>query len=204
MADPGSGQAGAGGDRPQPLFQTVRRGYDPAQVVDHLGRLHNQIRALESDLQDARAQLDDVRRRQSPTRPYEEVSDRVAELVRTFDEEVEKLRAQANAEIDRMMGEARAEAERIRREARTDADSARERAEHDLVDLTARRGSALEGVKAVRDRLLSAAHDLEMAIASAAASDAGEEAGDAGSADRAGTVPRPAAIPDPPPGPRQG
>jgi regulator of protease activity HflC (stomatin/prohibitin superfamily) len=45
--------------------------------------------------------------------PYDTASARVADLVRMFDQDVERLRAEAEAEVERLLADARTESERL-------------------------------------------------------------------------------------------
>jgi len=112
----------AAGSFNRPTFGTVRRGYDPAQVLEYVSRLTDQLEALESEvrrLQAERGQRSVAPGEQAPAGQdgYEGVGARVADLMRTFDEDVERLRRDAEAEADRIVAEGRSEADRIKQEA---------------------------------------------------------------------------------------
>jgi DivIVA domain-containing protein len=172
----------------EPMFRTVKRGYDPTEVLEYLGRVADRVEALESrggqlesELLEARRQSDKVLQDQSLTSsdPYEAVSTRVADLVRTFDHDVDKLRVEAEAEVDRMLAEARIEAERIRLDSQSKADEAHARAERALRDagtkadevlsaLGSRREALLGELRAMRLRMLDSVRGLETMIEEAA------------------------------------
>jgi DivIVA domain-containing protein len=112
----------AAGSSNRPTFGTVRRGYDPAQVLEYLSRVADQVEALESEvrrLQAERGQRSVAPGEQAPAGQdgYEGVGARVADLMRTFDHDVERLRQEAEAEAGRIVAEARSEADRIKQEA---------------------------------------------------------------------------------------
>jgi DivIVA domain-containing protein len=112
----------AAGSLNRPTFGTVRRGYDPAQVLEYLSRVADHVEALESkvrQLETERGQPSDAPGEQAPAgqNGYEGVGARVADLVRAFDEDVEKLRRDAQAEAGRIITEASAQAERLHHEA---------------------------------------------------------------------------------------
>lgn len=104
---------------PSPTFDTTWRGYHPGQVADYLrgvaGRvwvLQERTRELESELEQARRQGGSGPPATAPEDPYEMISDRVVEVVRAFDQDVERIRAEAESEAHRIVDEAKAEAER--------------------------------------------------------------------------------------------
>jgi len=173
----------------KPTFATVWRGYDPNQVLEYLGRvadhvqdLENQVRKLESEVREARRQGAASGHGSAAEDPYEAVSARVADVVRTFDHEVERLRQDAELEADRILAEARADAERLRLDAQGKAEEvrgiaertlrdARREAEQVVSDLTARREALLAQLRGIRDRMLDNVGHLEATIE-------GEPAGD--------------------------
>jgi DivIVA domain-containing protein len=104
-------------------FATVRRGYDPAQVLEYLNGVADRVQSLENDVRryqaelgQARTPLDTALLEQERRDPYDAVSTRVAELVRAFDQDVDRLRKEAEDEANRIVTEAKNEAERIQRE----------------------------------------------------------------------------------------
>jgi DivIVA domain-containing protein len=184
--------ATAGRNR-QPTFATVFRGYDPNQVAeylsgvaDHVEALESNVHQLESELKEARHQGTAVRDTVGDQDPYDGISPRVADLVRTFDQDVERLRAEAEAEVQRLLADARTESERLVADARTDAertrlnaqdeaDQARAEAERTfreariasdqaLSTLVARRDALVDELRAMRDRMLDTAKVLETTI----------------------------------------
>jgi cell division septum initiation protein DivIVA len=105
-----------------PTFATVRRGYDPVQVLEYVTRLTDHLDALETEVRRLQAELserDVAPKEQAPTArdQYEGVGARVADLMRTFDQDVERLHQDAEAEAGRIVAEARSEADRIHQEA---------------------------------------------------------------------------------------
>lgn len=163
-----------------PTFATVWRGYDPNQVLEYLGRvadhvqdLEFQVRNLESELGEARRQ--DIAGGPAGQDPYETVSGRVADLVRTFDQEVEKRREETEVEADRILAEARAEADSIRLDAQGNAEEmqaqseralgdAREQSDRLLSGLASRQRALLDELRGMRDRLLDTARDLDAVL----------------------------------------
>ena len=158
-------------------FTTVFRGYDPRQVNDHVAQAAERIKGLEAQAKKLEADLQQARRQTAAFRgaagksPYEGVSARVADLVRTFDQDVEKLRADAENEVQRLLLEARAEADRIRLDAQSNAEATREEADRALraaqeeadtalSELGDRKGALQAELRAIRDRMVEAATEL--------------------------------------------
>jgi DivIVA domain-containing protein len=183
--------ASAGRNR-QPTFATVFRGYDPNQVAEYLSGVADHVEALESNVHQLESELKEARQgiaeqdTVGDQDPYDGISPRVADLVRTFDQDVGRLRAEAEAEVQRLLAEARTETERLMADARTDAertrltaqdeaDQARAEAERTLRDariasdqalstLGARRDALVDELRAMRDRMLDTAKVLETTI----------------------------------------
>src|SRR5262252_6239655 len=115
-------------------FATVRRGYDPDQVDDYLKQVAEQVEALETDLRDER--LNAARQRPSGAEApaeapaaammappaiasaaaaapeteeaaYERISKRFATVLKSADEEAQKLIDQARAEATKLLDDAR-------------------------------------------------------------------------------------------------
>lgn len=162
------------------IFASVRRGFDPDQVREYLHQVADQVEALENEVREARLQAEAALRdaEAKPDRdPYEQLGGRIAELIRAADQEAEGLVRDAKEEAQRIMGEARADADRVRLDAQARAEEARQageealraaRAEADrtLSDLSTRRGTLVEQLASMQERLLSVAKDLDTAIGS--------------------------------------
>ncbi|MGH2649846.1 MAG: DivIVA domain-containing protein, partial [Actinomycetota bacterium] len=118
----GSQPSATAGSLNLPTFGTVRRGYDPDQVLEYVTRLTDHLDALETEVRRLQGELsqrdvDEEERAATARDEYEGVGARVADLMRTFDQDVGKLRQDAEAEAERIVAEARAEADRIHQEA---------------------------------------------------------------------------------------
>ena len=177
----------------QPTFATVFRGYDPNQVVEYLSGVADHVEALESNVHQLESELGEASRQGTALQdkigdqdPYDTISARVADLVRMFDQDVERLRAEAEAEVERLLAEARTQGERLVADARTDAErtrlnaqdeAAQTRAEAErslrearietdqaLSTLVVRRDVLVDELRAMRDRMLDTAKDLETTI----------------------------------------
>jgi cell division initiation protein len=188
-----SSPASAGRIR-QPTFGTAFRGYDPNQVLEYLSGVADHVEALESKVRQLESQLKEAHRRNAVLSdqglpgqdPYDTISAHVADLVRTFDQDVERLRAEAEAEVGRLLTEARTEAGGLLAEARTEAErlrldaqdrvadtradaertlrDARIEADKALSGLASRRDALLDELRSMRDRMLDTAKDLETTI----------------------------------------
>jgi DivIVA domain-containing protein len=166
----------------QPTFATVFRGYDPNQVVeylsgvaDHVEALEYNVHKLESELREVRGGGIAVQDEPGGQDPYDAISARVADLVRMFDQDVERLRAEAEDEVKRLLADARTDAERIRLNAQDRAAETRAEAERSLREarietdqalstLIARRSVLVDELRAMRDRMLDTAKDLDTTI----------------------------------------
>ena len=131
-----------------PRFKTVRRGFDPDEVMRWVEQLQSESH---KDAQD--------------------VGPDVADLVGTFDH-IERLRREA---AERMVAEAKAEAERIRVDMQFETEKARADARRTLRDaqmeadgilseLESRREAVLSELRGIREDVLEAASDLEATI----------------------------------------
>ena len=170
----------------RPTFTTVRRGYDPAQVLECVTRLTDHVEALESEVRRLRelGQRGVAFEEQAPTGQdrYEGAGARVADLMRAFDEDVERLRRDAEAEAGRIVAEARSEAdrlhqeaersggeaaveaERVQAEARTDADRIRLDAQSKAEDVRLQAAEALREAQKESDKVLSSLASRRQAI----------------------------------------
>ncbi|MBG0826726.1 DivIVA domain-containing protein [Planomonospora sp. ID67723] len=111
-------------------FEVVMRGYSRRQVHDYMIRTRNQIRELEERVarsidqaEQGRLELAEARRRLSEApQDYDELGQRLSQILKLGEEEASAKREVAEAEAHRLRDEAAAEAERL-------VTSARERAE---------------------------------------------------------------------------
>jgi cell division septum initiation protein DivIVA len=142
MGEARTGDAGL----PESTFDTVRRGFAPDQVAEYLQRVTTLVLSLEARLSEMTSELLETKRERDEARaaleasaaldPNDGASDRVTELVRTFDHEVsgllrdaeieaERLRSDVRMEADRILAFAREEAKRVIGEANDEADRIR-------------------------------------------------------------------------------
>ncbi|HEX5950339.1 MAG TPA: DivIVA domain-containing protein [Actinomycetota bacterium] len=166
-------------------FVATRRGYDPAQVREFLGRVADQVQEMQALVRDARLEADAATRAATPrVDPYATLAERVAGVIKAADEEAERSRQVGVDEAERIVAEARAEAQRIRTDAeriRADAEAAaaetrataeaelrdaREQAHRAIASLSTRREILVEELASMQERLVGVARDLESTIAS--------------------------------------
>lgn len=116
---------------PASTFDTVRRGFAPDQVAEYLQRVTTLVLSLEARLSEMTSELIETKRERDDARaaleasadrdPTDGASDRVTELVQTFDHEVSGLLRDAEVEAERLRSDVRMEAERILALAREEA-----------------------------------------------------------------------------------
>lgn len=111
-------------------FEVVMRGYNRRQVHDYMIRTRNQIRDLEERLaraieqaEQGRIELADARRRMVETpQSYEDLSPRLAQILRLGEEEAASQREDAEAEASSVRDAAKSESERLVTTSRETAD----------------------------------------------------------------------------------
>jgi DivIVA domain-containing protein len=112
----------------EPKFDTVKKGYDPSQVLEYLSRVADRVQSLEdhgreldSQLKVAISERDEAlaasASRSESSESYESVTSRVAELMIGLDQNVVRIREEAEAEAGRILEEANAAATRIQEDA---------------------------------------------------------------------------------------
>lgn len=166
-------------------FVSVRRGYDPEQVRNYLTQVAAQVEKLEEQVRVAGVQVAEAlqakaelesRQLEAPPAPakediYADLSERMADMLRTAERHAQDVRREAEEECARMIAEARAEADGIRidsqgkaEEIRQEADdvlnAARKDAEHMLSGLHQKRDALVAELEGMRDKLLSMAQSI--------------------------------------------
>ena len=109
----------------EPKFNTVKRGYEPAQVLEYLSKIADRMQALESQVKELGSQLERANQERdeavavvsSAPDSYEQVTSRVADLMVGLDRDVARLRSEAEADAAKIREEAQTEAQRIQAEA---------------------------------------------------------------------------------------
>ena len=178
-------------------FVSVRRGYDPDQVRTYLTQVGDQVEKLEEQVRVADAQTAEALQAkaeaqaaakaatqaaaeagqlEAPPAParediYADLSERMADMLRTAERHAQDVRKEADAECAKMVAEARAAADKIRidsqgkaEELRQEADEvlsdARREAEQMLSGLHVKRDALVAELEEMRDRLLSMAQSI--------------------------------------------
>ncbi|NRQ35723.1 hypothetical protein HII36_28395 [Nonomuraea sp. NN258] len=129
-------------------FEVVMRGYNRRQVHDYMIRTRNQVRDLEERLaraidqaEQGRLELAEARRRMvEAPQSYDDLSPRLAQILKLGEEEAAAKREDAESEATSLRENARAEADRLMTSARETADkiltSAQAEAERRVAEAT--------------------------------------------------------------------
>ena len=157
-------------------FEMQMRGYSRRQVDEFIARCRSQIRDLEQRLaralddgQELRRDLATARQQALGAKPaHEEVSERIAQILKLADDEARSQKSKAHEEIARQRNEAQTEAEKIRTEAREQAErmltAARNEAERTTTDARKKSESALASAKSQAKKALDEATARATAI----------------------------------------
>jgi cell division septum initiation protein DivIVA len=111
-------------------FEMQMRGYSRRQVDDFVARRNNEIRELEQRLarsldesEHLRRELSTVRQQALSGRPaHQEVSERIAQILKLADDEALAQKNKADEEIAKLRMDAQAESDRVRADAREQAE----------------------------------------------------------------------------------
>src|SRR6266516_3998976 len=138
-------------------FEVQMRGYSRRQVDEFLARCRSQIRDLEQrlaraldDSEEMRRDLATARQQALGAKPaHEEVSERIAQILKLADDEARSQKSKAHEEIARQRNDAQSEAEKIRTEAREQAErmltAAQEQAERAITSARAEADKTVTG-----------------------------------------------------------
>jgi DivIVA domain-containing protein len=164
-----------------PRFSLVRKGYDPYEVLEYVAQVSERVEALERELHQAREERNATRRHRESAREaaYNDLADRMADLLRTAEQEAEKIRAEAADEAKQRLADAYQRAEQVEREAQNEAGrmryeaqeaarQAREETERVLGGLAARRDTLILDLRALRTGLADVVDRLQAVTAEAA------------------------------------
>jgi len=125
-------------------FEMQMRGYSRRQVDDFVARRNNEIRELEQRLSRALDESEHLRREVSTVRQqalsgrpaHEEVSERIAQILKLADDEAKAQKNKADDDIAKQRADAQQESERVRADAREQAErmltAAQEQAERTI------------------------------------------------------------------------
>jgi len=163
----------------EPKFNTVKRGYEPAQVLEYLSKIADRMQVLESQVKELGSQLERANQERdeavaaaaSAPDSYEQVTSRVADLMVGLDRDVARLRTEAEADAAKIREEAQTEAQRIRSEAgemnalaRQRLAEAEEEASLATSGMVAQQESVREELRAASNRVLQVIGELEASI----------------------------------------
>jgi cell division septum initiation protein DivIVA len=150
-------------------FEVQMRGYSRRQVDEFIARCRSQIRDLEQRLARALHDGEELRRELAATRQqalgakpaHEEVSERIAQILKLADDEARSQQSKAHEDITRQRNAAQTEAEKIRTEAREQAErmltAAQEQAERAITSARAEAEKTVTGARNEAEKTLTAA-----------------------------------------------
>jgi len=163
-------------------FEMQMRGYSRRQVDEFIARCRSQIRDLEQRLaralddgEELRHDLATAHQQALGAKPaHEEVSERIAQILKLADDEARSQKSKAHEDIARQRNEAQAEADKSRAEAREQAErmltAAQEQAERAITSARAEAEKTVTAARAESERTTSEAKKKsESALASAKA-----------------------------------
>jgi DivIVA domain-containing protein len=163
-------------------FEMQMRGYSRRQVDEFIARCRSQIRDLEQRLaralddgEELRHDLATARQQALGAKPaHEEVSERIAQILKLADDEARSQKSKAHEDIARQRNEAQAEADKSRAEAREQAErmltAAQKQAERAITSARAEAEKTVTAARAESERTTSEAKKKsESALASAKA-----------------------------------
>src|SRR5712691_3929700 len=163
-------------------FEMQMRGYSRRQVDEFIARCRSQIRDLEQRLarslddgEELKRDLATARQQALGAKPaHEEVSERIAQILKLADDEARSQKSKAHEEIARQRNDAQADAEKSRAEAREQAErmltAAQEQAERAITSARAEAEKTLTGARTEAERTTTEARKKsESALASAKA-----------------------------------
>ena len=163
-------------------FEMQMRGYSRRQVDEFIARCRSQIRDLEQRLarsldegEELRRDLATARQQALGAKPaHEEVSERIAQILKLADDEARSQKTKAHEDITRQRNDAQSEAEKIRTEAREQAErmltAAQEQAERAITAARADAEKTLTGARNEAERTTTEARKKsESALASSKA-----------------------------------
>ena len=150
-------------------FEVQMRGYSRRQVDEFIARCRSQIRDLEQRLAHALDDGEELKRDLATARQqalgakpaHEEVSERIAQILKLADDEARSQKSKAHEEIARQRNDAQSEAEKIRTEAREQAErmltAAQEQAERAITSARAEAEKTVTGARNEAEKTLTSA-----------------------------------------------
>ena len=150
-------------------FEVQMRGYSRRQVDEFIARCRSQIRDLEQRLaralddgEELKRDLATARQQALGAKPaHEEVSERIAQILKLADDEARSQKSKAHEDIARQRNDAQSEAEKIRTEAREQAErmltAAQEQAERAITSARAEAEKTVTGARNEAEKTLTSA-----------------------------------------------
>jgi DivIVA domain-containing protein len=150
-------------------FEMQMRGYSRRQVDEFVARCRSQIRDLEQRLaralddgEELKRDLATARQQALGAKPaHEEVSERIAQILKLADDEARSQKSKAHEEIARQRNDAQSDADKSRAEAREQAErmltAAQEQAERAITSARAEADKTLTSARAEAERTTSEA-----------------------------------------------
>jgi DivIVA domain-containing protein len=150
-----------------PRFSLVRKGYDPYEVLEYVAQVSERVEALERELHQAREERNATRRQRESAREaaYNDLADRMADLLRTAEQEAEKIRAEAADEAKQRLADAYQRAEQVEREAQKAAGRTRYEAQEAARQAREETERVLGGLASRRDTMISELRALQTGLA---------------------------------------
>ncbi len=148
-------------------FEMQMRGYSRRQVDEYIARCRSQIRDLEQRLaralddgEELRHDLATARQQALGAKPaHEEVSERIAQILKLADDEARSQKSKAHEDIARQRNDAQSEADKARAEAREQAErmltAAQEQAERAITTARSEAENTLTAARAEAERTTS-------------------------------------------------
>ena len=157
-------------------FEMQMRGYSRRQVDEFIARCRSQIRDLEQRLtralddgEELRRDLATVRQQALGAKPaHEEVSERIAQILKLADDEARSQKTKAHEDIARQRNDAQQEADKVRAEAREQAErmltAAQEQAERAITSARAEAEKTLTAARTEAENTTSDARKKSEAV----------------------------------------
>src|SRR5579864_729064 len=157
-------------------FEVQMRGYSRRQVDEFIARCRSQIRDLEQRLAHALDDGEELKRDLATARQqalgakpaHEEVSERIAQILKLADDEARSQKSKAHEDIARQRNDAQSEAEKIRTEAREQAErmltAAQEQAERAITSARAEAEKTLTAARTEAENTTSDARKKSEAV----------------------------------------
>lgn len=165
------------------LFEVTMRGYNKRQVEDYVAWLQNEVRSAQDEARNAQGAFQDAQREAARLRDdlsaakaevpaarpaHEEVSERLAQILRLADEEADQKRARAAEDAESTLESAREQSAKVLEAAKSAAEgiisAARERAEKEAAAAKAESEEMLRSASSSSQATLRDAEERAAAV----------------------------------------